>query len=690
MKRTTLLLLSVSMTWLTVRAEVDVFDKPARTLRHLQLLARMDAAHSQKDYEAMADASRQGVKLGTSDELWNYNLACSLALQGDTQAAFAALDEAIERGFADVEQVNLDPDLAALRDTDAFKERLARIDERRTRGPTRARLAALRPDAAMTAVQSSSNTLWSFEMGLFQTYVAMPPAAPSGVYAGPEAQTINGWRDSGTACGCAGLLYANRDGGTHPLDITRYPGLVRLACAPAMIERRLHIGFPNSLFSTENGLTLIPVIGHSSMGYLNSPYWRSQPRALCGDPRQLTRQTVFLLGNQLYFYPAYGDYDATAGDLFPANTPYTFAVVGATNAEHPFLDAAFAALAAFRPDTRAELTRTGLLMPTLQMLFRASQRTLGSPRDYLRGVAHPAAFDAANLDTRRLVQMAHGLTTNDLPPIVVLSVLQETQAVPDRDFFDAVRTERQFDSPLAIARVFRGAARTRTLDLHATCKRADARLHWVLLQGDPQKVAFRPCPTNSSLMSLTVTHHEPFDTPTGNGKVLQTSRVDVGVIAETPAGFSVPSLVSFYMLGNEHRAYTQEGRIASIDYTRRQGSYVDPLLSYSRNWKDTYRYDSHGKLTGWTRRRGLEEEAFTAYGHKVMATDSLGRATKAHVVRYIPRSIKSGEATEGIPDLAQMDDNIEVRYHYASDADFTGTPDLTSLTQETEPPATDL
>jgi hypothetical protein len=149
-------------------------------------------------------------------------------------------------------------------------------------------------------------------------------------------------------------------------------------------------------------------------------------------------------------------------------------------------------------------------------------------------------------------------------------------------------------------------------------------------------------------------------------------------------------MVSFYMLGNEHRAYTQEGRIASIDYTRRQGSYVDPLLSYSRNWKDTYRYDSHGKLTGWTRRRGLEEEAFTAYGHKVVATDSLGRATKAHVVRYIPRSIKSGETTEGIPDLAQMDDNIEVRYHYASDADFTGTPDLTSLTQETEPPATDL
>ncbi len=688
MKRTSPLLFSVMLACLLGRAEVDVFDKPARSTRHLQLLALMDAAHHQKDYEAMADASRQGLKLGTADELWHYNLACAHALLGQAQPALEALNRAIEAGFLDAEHVGLDPDLVSLRDADGFRACLARIAALRDKQPASRGMTPMRPDPSMTATQTSSNTLWSFEMGLFQAFVSLPPEPPSTrAYTGPGASLIKGWLDGGTASGFGGLLYANRDNGTQPLDVARYPGLVRLACAPAMTARRLHLGLPNTLFSSETGAALLPVVGHSSMGYLNSPYWRSQPRAVCGDPRQIALQSIFLLGNQLFFYPVYGDYDPAAGDLFPANAPYAFAVAGSTSAEQPFIEAALAALAAFRPEARAELTRTGLLMPTLQMLLRASQRTLRSPRDYLSGVAHPAAFSAANLDAERLVRMAHALTTNDLPPIVVLGVLRETEMVPDRDFFDAVRTERQFDSPLAIARVFRGVHRTRTLDLSIQCKRADARLHWVVLQGDPAKVTFSPCPTNSSLMSLTVAYHEPFATPIGGGKTLPTSRVDIGVIAETPAGFSAPSIVSFYLLGNERRSYTKDGRIESVDYTRRTGGYVDPLLSYSRNWKDTYHYDGRGTLTGWTRRRGLDEEAFTAYGHKVMAADAQGRATKAHVVRYVSRSVKTDESTRGVPDLAQLDDNIEVRYHYASDSDFVGTPDLTSLTQETEPPA---
>mgnify|MGYP001218932098 CR=1 FL=1 len=674
------LLLAVSYSF----AQVNVFDLPGKHQRHIQLLMRMDAAHAQKGYGDMAAACREGLELNTAPELWAYNLACACALLGQTQEALTALDQAIASGFLDADFAGQDPDLAALRNLDGFRQRLDRMkslgEKPAAQHPA---VLALPPDASQTVMQTSSNTLWSFQTGLFQVFVATNATRALADYNGPEAAAIRAWQKEGTAAGCRDVIYANRDNNAHPLDLSRFPGVMRLGYADDAVERRLHIGLPNSFFSATNSSVLLPVIGQSSLGYLNSPYRRSQPRAVCGDPRQMALQSLFLVGNQLFFYPTFGDFDPAAGDLFPANTPYCFAVAGADNAEVPFVEAALAALAALRPETRDELARTGLLMPTLQMLFRASQRTVKSRADYLTGLAHPAAFQAENLDTAKLVAMAHALTTNDLPPLVILAVQRETQTVADRDYFDILRTEQQFDSPLAIARVFRGAARTRTLEIRTQCKREDAKLHWVVLQGDPGKVDFKPCPTNASLMTLTVAYHDPFRAALGNGKSIPTSRVDIGVIAETSAGFSVPSFISFYFLSNERRTYSADGRILGIDYTRPWGGYVDPLMSYTRNWKDAYQYDEKNNLIGWIRRRGLTSETFTAFGHRVVATDAQGRATLAHIVRYVPRRVNSEEpGASSLPDLAQTDDNVEIAYRYASDSDFVGAPDFSTVRQE--------
>ncbi len=668
------------------RAAANVFDLPSLQTRHLRLLALMDAAHSSSNFVAMEAASRAGVTLGSSDDLWHYNLACALALQGRPEDALSALSRATDLGFADAEHAALDPDLAALRDSETFKGLLARMRSRPPDAAAEGRppLRAATPDAAGAVLQSVTNTFWSFQLGLFQSLVETAPA--NGRYRGPEAETLADWLSRGEAAGCAGLLYANRDNATLPFDTAAYPGLLRLAYAADVTERRLQLGLPNTLFIDAATSTLIPAIGHSSMGYMDSPYWRSQPRAVCCDPRQATLQAALLLGNQLHFYPAFGDYDDAVGDLFPANTPYSIAVAGGLNAEQPFLGAAFAALAALRPETRDALARSGLLMPALQMLFRASQRTVRSPADYLTGVAHPPAFRSENLDTARLVRMAHALATNDLPPLVSLAVTDATETVPDRDYFDIARTERLLDTPLAVARIFRGVQHSRSFHLRAYCRRPDARLHWVLLQGDPTRVTFSPSPTNSAQMTLTVAHHEPFLTDAGGGRRIQTSRVDVGVIAETAAGFSAPALFSVHFLANERRTYAAGGRLASVDYTRPTGAYTDPLLSLPRNWKDTYAYDAQGNLTGWTRRRGLAEERFTAFGHKVVATDALGRATRAHIVRYLSRRLKDNDADPGMPDLAQADDNREVTYRYRSDDDRVGTPDLDAVTQMLAPP----
>ena len=57
----------------------------------------------------------------------HYNLACSLALSGEPDAACTALERAIELGYADVEHLLADEDLASLRASAEFERLIARL-----------------------------------------------------------------------------------------------------------------------------------------------------------------------------------------------------------------------------------------------------------------------------------------------------------------------------------------------------------------------------------------------------------------------------------------------------------------------------------------------------------------------------------------------------------------------------------
>jgi Flp pilus assembly protein TadD len=63
------------------------------------------------------------------DPTVRYNLACSLALNGELDAAFAELGHALERGYRDAEHLAQDEDLAALRADPRFEALLARLGE---------------------------------------------------------------------------------------------------------------------------------------------------------------------------------------------------------------------------------------------------------------------------------------------------------------------------------------------------------------------------------------------------------------------------------------------------------------------------------------------------------------------------------------------------------------------------------
>ena len=58
-------------------------------------------------------------------------------------------------------------------------------------------------------------------------------------------------------------------------------------------------------------------------------------------------------------------------------------------------------LAALRPEVKKKLTETGLLMPTIQMLMRSTNKQLKNSKEYLTGKAHPSVFEGSWVDELR-------------------------------------------------------------------------------------------------------------------------------------------------------------------------------------------------------------------------------------------------------------------------------------------------
>lgn len=668
--------LTLTLAGLQTAATANVFDMPQLHTRHFQLLGIMNEAHKERRFTSMEQACREGAALGSDPALWHYNLGCALALQNRVDEALDALHRAMADGFLDVEHTAADEDLISLRGHADFTALLTRMRELEDSPKHKARRPTpLAPNADGIIMQTTSNTLWSYEYGVFNTLITTPTNPPTTAYRGPCAQEITHWQAQGSATGAAGIIYLNRDDNSdHSIDLSHFPGLARIEYSQDVTARKLSFGAPNTLFIDAATQQLAPTIGHCAMGFLSVGYWRSLPRGICSDPRQAMQQPLFLLSNQLLFYNAQNDYTAEHGDLFTVNNPCLISVAGTNGSERVFAEAAVAAICALQPTTRAHLIRERTLMPTLNMLLRLTQKQLSTPEHYLTGRAHPVALSPQNLDTPKLVAAAHALTTNNLPPTAFIKVVRESQATAGRDFFDDAQSEQLFDSPFAIARVFRGVARTRSYELEADSDDPNTTLHWTLLQGNPELITFTPCPTNNNRITVHVAHHTPFAVASpGDSKIIST-RVDIAAIAQRGSQYSMPAILSIYFLNNEKRTYTNDGRILAVDYTWPQSGYTDPMLSLPRNWRDEYLYDDHGRMTGWHRIRGLSRERFTVYGHRVISTDPLGRANQAHQIRYMQRKIRTATTESELPDLAEVDDNIALTYHYASPSDHIGQP----------------
>lgn len=624
----------------------SVFSMPRLHPLHRHLVELLKKSIASGDYRAMDEIATSAVRFFPDDATWRYNLACARTRVGKPREALAILSEAVKLGFTDSAAIAVDNDLAVLRREKEFADilDLARdlaIHPEKRRNVTR----PFKVEVGKVARVDSSNTTWDMENGGFISLMAVPvrpEKMPTNLYArlpGKAGEKLLAWQEEGTASGNWGDLYDNLDRGHSTIDRKMFPGLTPVRYGREAISNGIdNVGA--TLFTFTGQI----VIGNSSTALTEGPSWRSVARlAQLENMRYLLQQ---YLNNQVYVYPQHRDYLPTiAGDTFPSRTPYLYISPGSSWTDRPILNALAAALAAMRPETKALVIRRHLVAPVLRYLIYSSQKDIFRRADYLVPSSHPIVLDGNKIDMARLVEAAHSLETNSLPPLVGLRLLAEEGAgkEPGVDYFDLARGERLADTPFAISRVFRGMEYTRkyTLEAIPVNSRADRPLtyHWLVVQGDGEKIRIRPRDDSHKTVDIELDYHEaPFDTPFG----MPSSRVEIALIADDGVHFSPEAFFTCFFLANEKRIYSEKHSILGVDYTVGKSNYVDPVVSLPKDWRDIYVYDHGGKPSGWTRiRDGAEPEAFNALGEKNVKPPMDGKPAKTVPVKYEPRQIET-------------------------------------------------
>jgi len=444
--------------------------------------------------------------------------------------------------------------------------------------------------------------------------------------------TIARWVEEGTAAGHEGDYYDNRDGGHSSIRMELFPGLKRVEYSK---EERKRIGWGIQVRT----LPHVTVGNSSTAGGRN---YGSHARTCYTIPQLFGIAYLQYVGNNLYVYPEHHDHDVPVegkggyGDVLPSNSPYLLVSQGSSGSDKTYVRAALFTLAAFRPDVKELLAKRGLLMPTVQMVFRISNSHLEDEAEYLSGKAHPTVFQRDWANPRKMAETAHAMRVGEVPPMVQLQVVDEDLPVQGRDYFEArPRSEVLAGTRCVIARLFRGRQYQRRIVVSAEesydLNDRPLEFHWVVLRGDPARVRIVPKNAQRSVVEIHAAYHP--QTPTRWEPKIPSSRVDVGVFVHNGAYYSAPAFVTYYSLTNEKREYYDDGRAKEIDYAADR--VFDERLTDHKPWRDVYEYSPAGEPTGWTRHytRGQIEQ-YTPEGLLVLQKSAAGQPVRTAKVEY--------------------------------------------------------
>lgn len=384
---------------------------------------------------------------------------------------------------------------------------------------------------------------------------------------GEVGKLLKQWYADGTAAGNTGDFYDNRDRDHSALNRAMFPQLDEVMYSKADRDVRRDWAGQN---------TILPVVtfGNSSTSS-GVTAWGSNPRMYMTQPGGLAFLYNEYRNNNLYIYPAHHDHHPGHngkpfyGDVFPTNTPYLLISQGSSGSDQPFMRAVPLTLAAFRPDVKKKLAEKGLLMPTIQMILRSTNKHLTDPKEYLTGKAHPPVFEGSWVNDLKMIQMAHEMEADKLAPMIQMKVVEEDAPVIGKDYFEPGILEKLHDTPATISRVVRGSKYVRRMVVTAEdsfdINQKPLKFTWVVLRGDAQRIKINPLNESGSKVELLVPYHarQPV---AGSPLKIDSNRVDIGVFVHNGTYYSAPGFVTFYSFDNEMRTYDDAGKLLEIGY----------------------------------------------------------------------------------------------------------------------------
>ncbi|MFV2067468.1 MAG: hypothetical protein ACC645_10845 [Pirellulales bacterium] len=619
-----------------------VFAVPGILKQRAQLHSQIRNLMKNKRYAEAEEKCLAASKLAPNDPFSQYMLVRVQAQQDKRDEAFASLKRAIRVGATNTDVFKADPLLAPLRQDDRFQEtlELAKSPDRDPASPWKWTVGPAEVAGGKVLV-SEENTGWNSRLGVFMSLFRFPeePASDEIIKGhGLIGTLLTRWHKEGTAAGNHEDVYDNYDAGHSSLRIRDFPQMTRLQFDDIVKKRDFHRGLQTRFLYS--GV----VLGNSSTAITSGPFWRSLPRLAYTDSRSIAVLYAQYRSNMLYIYPEVRDHDpghngkgGGYGDVFPANTPYVIISQGASGSDRPFLDAVACTLAAFRPEVKKSLREHGLLMPTIQMILRMSNKKVQTAQDYLKGSAHPTVFNGENLYPAKMVKMAHGIRLGEEPPMIQLRVVEEDQPIVGRDYFHAGSDERLFTTPAAIARVVRSTKYLRRMVVSAETSvdvnERDLTFHWSVLRGNASKIKINPLNEQRSVVELLVPYHAR--RPMVPGSKLESNRVDIGAFVNNGKRYSAPGFITFFSLDTEWRVYNERNLIESVRYQGRgEGNYVDPSIDATKRWTDRYAYDEQGQLLGWTRVLDGNRQEFTPEGLLIIERGDDDRPIRVRAMRY--------------------------------------------------------
>ncbi len=394
----------------------------------------------------------------------------------------------------------------------------------------------------------------------------------------PVGQQLNAWFAAGTAAGLAAIHYENRDGQHSPLSQALFPQLQFIK------QEGKDIGAARIVRPQ-------PTIGNCSMASAPDQIG-SLPRLYMSDPTGSRFLAQQYLNNNLFIYPEHLDHDPGSGgiggygDLYPLNTPTLLISQGSSLTDQPFLQALLATAAAFTPATQKFLIEKKILAPTLQYIFRRSNKNVTSDADYLTGKAHPVVFDSSQLDEAKMIRLAHEMTPETVPPIPVIVIKEESPLQLGIDYFEPPGTFHTAlaDTPVSIARIYRSHASEIGLvvDLSQSLsfsKQGKLGVRFALLQGDPRFIRIEQQP-GATLARVRILWQPPVIGARG----ILSHRIDLGVIATDGTNLSAPAIISIYMLPNEMHYYDDKGRVTEVHYQTHNPDVGLPTTDTDLRW----------------------------------------------------------------------------------------------------------